>query len=76
MLRKWLKQAIEGPCVSEEFRGEYPARAWIWVDGVLHEVRLSSETNGVYHGFPVEYEEAYPEDPLDKMKDCPHVIQD
>jgi hypothetical protein len=68
-----LRTAIAGPCISEEFRSVFPARAWIYVDGLLHEVRLSSETNGEYHGFPVEYQEAYPEDPQGKLKDCPRV---
>ncbi len=30
-------------------------------------------TQGEYHGFPVGYHEAYPEDPQGKLKDCPRV---
>jgi hypothetical protein len=68
-----VEQAIGGPCISREFRGDFPSRAWIQVDNVLHELRLSNETLGQYHAFPVNYVEDYPEDPLGKMKDCPCV---
>ena len=77
-IHKGIAIALAGPCISEEFRGDFPARAWVWVDDVLHELRLTSETAGEYHGFPINYSEDFPEDPLGRMKDCPHVkvIQD
>ncbi|MGA1984552.1 MAG: hypothetical protein ABSG84_19065 [Acidobacteriaceae bacterium] len=72
-----VEKAVGGACISSEFRGDFPSRAWIWVDTVLHELRLSNEVLGHYHAFPINYGEDYPEDPLGKMKDCPCVrIQD
>jgi hypothetical protein len=70
---KGVEKAIGSTCISSEFRGDFPARAWIWVDNVLHELRLSNEELGQYHAFPVNYVEDYPEDPLERMKDCPRV---
>ena len=29
-------------CVSD-FRGAFPMRAWVWINGVLHEARLTNE---------------------------------
>src|SRR5579871_5797629 len=46
-LQDALRQAIEATCVSE-FRGDWPARAWVWINGTLHEARLTG--NGEYHG--------------------------
>ena len=68
-----LRQAISTPCVDREFRGDFPARAWAYVNGVLHEARLSNEANGEYHGFPLDYEEQWPDDPNDLLRKAPNV---
>ena len=34
--KKALQAAIEASCVHEEFRGNFPKRAWAYVNGVLH----------------------------------------
>src|SRR5438874_1840776 len=37
-LRNALQDAIRAGCVAE-FRGDYPSRVWVWINGVLHEGR-------------------------------------
>lgn len=54
-----LRQAIRGGFVGE-FRGGFPERAWAWVNGVLHEARLTNERTGDYHAFPVDDPLQYP----------------
>ena len=44
-------------CVSRDFRGIFPSRAWAFVNGILHEARLTNEVSGEYHGFPIQYED-------------------
>jgi hypothetical protein len=68
-----LQLAIAAPCVDEEFRGDFPARTWAYVNGVLHEARLSNKERGEYHAFPLEYEEQKPEDPHNLLIHAPHV---
>jgi len=64
-----LRQAIRARCVGS-FRGEFPSRAWIWVNGVLHEARLGG--NGDYHGFPINDPRQYPE-PARRVEEAPRV---
>jgi hypothetical protein len=68
-----LQDAIRAPCVDREFRGDFPARAWAFINGVLHEARLNNQVSGEYHGFPVEHEVQYPKDPDRLLKDAPRV---
>lgn len=68
-----LRSAILAPCVSQQFRGDFPARAWGFVNEVLHEARLSNHQAGQYHAFPVECPEQYPDDPGDLLRNAPHV---
>ena len=72
-LTEALRAAIRAPCVHREFRGDFPARAWAYVNGDLHEARLSNEGNGEYHAFPVLYEEQWPDDPKDLLRNAPYV---
>lgn len=60
-LREALRKAIEAECVGEEFRGGYPARAWVWISEVLHEAKLYQQEQGEYHGFPIDDPSQYPE---------------
>ena len=39
-------------------RGGFPSRAWVWINGVLHEAHLTG--NGEYHGFPLDDPKQYP----------------
>jgi hypothetical protein len=68
-----LRAAIRAPCVHQEFRGDFPRRACAYINGTLHEARLTNAGNGEYHGFPLEYEEQFPNDPQGLLKDAPHV---
>jgi hypothetical protein len=64
-----LRQAIRAGCVGE-FRGSFPSRAWGWINGVLHEARLTGGSD--YHGFPVNDPRQYPE-PVDRLENAPRV---
>jgi hypothetical protein len=66
-----LRRAIRGGCVSN-FRGPFPERAWAWINGVLHEARLTNEGTGDYHGFPINDKRQYPE-PIDEVEAAPRV---
>lgn len=68
-----LRAAIRCGCVSRDFRGDFPSRAWAFVNGALHEARLTNEDSGEYHGFPLEYEEQHPKDPCELLGNAPHV---
>lgn len=70
-LAEALRKAIISGIVSE-FRGGFPARAWIWINGVLHEARLTNEAAGDYHGFPINDVRQYPK-PMDRVEGAPHV---
>lgn len=59
LLEDTLRQAIRQRCVGQ-FRGEFPSRAWAYVNDVLHEARLTGEGQGDYHGFPIDDERQYP----------------
>jgi hypothetical protein len=72
-LQEVLREAISAPCVHVEFRGDFPARAWAFINGDLHEARLSNRGNGEYHGFPLEYQEQWPDDPNDLLRNAPRV---
>jgi len=64
-----LLEAIRHGCVGE-FRGSFPSRAWIWINEVLHEARLTGGSD--YHGFPVNDQRQYPE-PVDSLENAPRV---
>ncbi len=68
-----LRVAIRAGCVDEDFRGDFPSRVWVYINEVLHEARLSNAGLGQYHGFPVEYEEHVPHDPLGLLRNAPHA---
>ena len=66
-----LRQGTRATCVGA-FRGNFPFRAWVWINGVLHEARLTNEATGDYHGFPINDPSQYPE-PLDRVEAAPRV---
>lgn len=66
-----LRIAIRARYVSG-FSGQFPDRAWIWINDVLHEARLTNEGTGDYHGFPIDDPRQYPE-PVDRVEAAPHV---
>ncbi len=66
-----LRRAIRARCVSD-FRGAFPDRVWAWINGVLHEARLTNEGTGDYHGFPIIDLRQYPE-PIDRIEAEPRV---
>jgi hypothetical protein len=65
-IREWpkltevLQEAIRTGCIGGQFRDEFPSRAWAWINGVLHEARLTGQGQGDYHGFPIDDERLYP----------------
>lgn len=65
-----LRLAIQSRSVGI-FRGDFPSRAWVWINGVLHEARLENQELGHYHGFPLDPPD-YPL-PMDRLKGVPHV---
>ncbi len=73
LLQEVLRQAISASCVHGEFRGDFPLRAWAFINDVLYEARLSNQGNGDYHGFPLEYEEQRPDDPDGLLRSAPHA---
>jgi len=65
-----LKEAIYSGSVAA-FRGEFPSRAWVWINETLHEARLTGDS-GDYHGFPLDDPLQYPT-PVERLKDVPRV---
>lgn len=66
-----LQVAIRAGFVSD-FRGGFPRRAWVWINGVLHEARLTNEGTGDYHGVPLNDPRQYPA-PADRLEAAPRV---
>jgi hypothetical protein len=66
-----LRMAIRAGCVGE-FKGEFPFRAWVWINGVLHEARQTNRGTGDYHGFPLNDPTQYPV-PLIQLEAAPRV---
>jgi hypothetical protein len=66
-----LRTAIRAGYVGD-FRGGFPDRAWVWINGVLHEARLTDQGTGDYHGFPINDSRHYPE-PVDRVEAAPRV---
>jgi len=51
-----LQEAFRRSCVQVDSQKEFPTRAWAYVNGTLHEARITNQGLGEYHGFPLEYE--------------------
>src|SRR5690348_11670130 len=66
-----LRRSIRARVVSS-LRGNFPYRAWVWINDVLHEARLTNEATGDYHGFPINDPSQYPE-PLERVEAAPRV---
>ena len=45
----------------------------MYINSVLHEARLTNQAIGEYHGFPLEYDERFPEDPHELLRNAPRV---
>ena len=78
-LRAALQEAILAGVVGI-FRDGYPTRAWVKINGVLHEARLTivqkDESKKIdsadYHGFPIDDPKQYPV-PAERIRDAPSV---
>lgn len=68
-----LHDAFITGSVDTSRRGLFPSRAWAYVNGVLHEARLSNQDTGEYHGFPLDYEEHFPHDPDERLPFAPRI---
>lgn len=71
MLLDALRRAILTASVGA-FRGRFPARAWVWINDVLHEARQNGWDSSCYHGFPLDDPRQYPL-PASRLKDVPRV---
>ncbi|QEH36314.1 hypothetical protein OJF2_48750 [Aquisphaera giovannonii] len=71
LLRGALRDAILAGSLGE-FRGQFPSRAWAWINDVLHEARLTNPATGEYHGFPINDPRQYPEPP-ERLEAAPRV---
>ena len=67
-----LRQAIRSHCVGQ-FRGGFPGRAWVFINDILHEAKLTGQGLGEYHGFPINDPAQYPE-PKERLETAPHVV--
>jgi hypothetical protein len=72
-LQQLLRLAIVSTCTHEEFRGDFPARVWAFINGKLHEARLTNSETGEYHGFPLDYPEQWPDDPGNRLRNAPRA---
>jgi hypothetical protein len=66
-----LREAIKSGCVHVQFDGDFPTRAWAYINGKLHEARLHNAALGEYHGFPLDYQEHEPIDPNGLLRRAP-----
>lgn len=71
-----LRAAICAGVVGGQFRGAFPSRAWVYLNGRLCEARLSNQDAGQYHGFPLDYEEHHPADPDRRLQHAPRIAYD
>jgi hypothetical protein len=58
-----LRLAIRAQSVSAFDDHGFPRRAWVWINDVLHEARLTNSATGDYHGFPIDDPLQYPAPP-------------
>jgi hypothetical protein len=71
LLEQALRDAILAGCV-DEFNGDFPSRAWAYINGVLHEARVHNFMLGEYHAFPINDESQYPTPP-ERLENAPHA---
>src|SRR5208282_1369956 len=57
-----LRRAIRDGYVSAAWEGEFPRLAWILVDEILYEARLSNSAAGEYHAYPLEDRREWPKE--------------
>jgi len=68
-----LREAIRQSCVQLEPGREFPRRVWAYINGKLHEARITNPQSGEYHGFPLDYASQKPDDPHNLLKNAPSV---
>jgi hypothetical protein len=52
---------------------QFPTRVWAYINGILHEAKITNSVTGEYHGMPLEYESQKPDDPHDLLRNAPRV---
>lgn len=72
-LQEALHAALTAGVVQCEHPGEFPRRAWIYLNGRLCEARRTNAATGEYHGFPLDHEEHYPRDPENRLSHAPRI---
>lgn len=68
-----LQDAIRSSCVQLAPGQTFPTRVWAYINGKLHEAKITNRGTGEYHGFPLEYESQMPDDPHDILRTAPRV---
>jgi len=68
-----LREAIRCECVQWEADKRFPSRVWAFINGTLHEARITNQGTGEYHGFPLECESQIPDDPHGHLRNAPRV---
>ena len=66
-----LRESIRRSCVQLDSQKAFPTRAWAYINGKLHEAKITNQVSGEHHGFPLEYESQEPDDPHDLLEECP-----
>lgn len=73
LIQRALEDAIKHECTGAEFRGDFPARAWAFVNDILHEARLTNEQTGEYHAFPLDDSKHHPIDRDNRLGSAPRA---
>ena len=68
-----LREAIRLSCVQLEPNERFPRRVWAYINGTLHEAKITNSITGEYHGMPLEYESQKPDDPHNLLRNAPNV---
>jgi len=68
-----LRDAIRRSCVQLEPDERFPTRVWAYINGRLHEAKITNSVTGEYHGMPLEYESQKPDDPHELLRNAPRV---
>jgi hypothetical protein len=72
-LEDGLRAAILAGCVQFKAGETFPGRVWAYVNGILHEARLTNSERGEYHAFPLEEKSHEPDDPGELLRGAPRV---
>lgn len=72
-VRETLRAAVEAGVIDVLRKGGFPSRTWAFINGKLHEARISNDESGWYHAFPLDYEVNWPKDPDGRLAHAPRI---